>query len=317
MSKEKKLSLLSPSLLSKNPENPRLIFREEDMDVLMRSISQVGIQVPLSIYQKGKQKKYILIDGERRWRCALKLGLKTVPVIFEPEPSPLNNLLMMFNIHNVRVQWDLMALAVKVSKVKDLFWKENRKLLTKNELADLTGVSTSTITRCEELLSLPKKYQNIIWKELEKPKGEQKYTEDLFIEIKKSIKAIENYIPEIIEDYSTNNLLDIFFKKYESNIVINRVEFRNISKIARGEKVGISKEKVVEAINDFIKNPQESISKVFENSVADAYLERSYEKKIVDVIKVLKELDQDLIEEDVINLLIDLKNLIDTILKNR
>ena len=317
MAGEKKLAQLSPDKLSKNPENPRLIFREEDMDVLMRSIDQVGIQVPLSVYQKGNKEKYVLIDGDRRWRCALKLGLPKVPVIIEPEPTPLENLLMMFNIHNVRVQWDLMALAVKIDKVRSLFLKEQKRALTKTELADLTGVSTATITRCEELLSLPQKYIDIIWKELEKPKSEQKYTEDLFIEIKKSIRAIENYLPEIIEDYSPRKLLDIFFKKYESNVVSNRVEFRNISRVARGERVGVSKNKVLPILKKFIEIPEFTIQETYENSVADAYLERNYEKKISDVILALSEIDPQMLDEQTTSLLIELRNLIDRLLKQR
>jgi len=313
MTKQKRLSHISPDLITKNPENPRVIFREEELDALMRSIEQVGIQVPLSVYEKNK--KYVLIDGERRWRCSLKLGLKEVPVIIEPEPTPLNNLLMMFNIHNVRIQWDLLALAFKIAKVRELIKKEEKVELSKKEIADLTGVSTATIARCDDLLSLPKKYQDLIWEELEKPKGEQKFTEDLFIEIKKSIKTIESYLPEITNEYPPSKILDKFFTKYEKGIENNRVRFRDISKIARGEIVGIPREKILKAIKKYITQFNYTIEEAFRDSVGDAYSERTTERKLYDLLSILKEttsLDEN---DELRDILVELREQINRLIK--
>lgn len=310
---QKKLAHVNPDIIVKNPDNPRMIFREDELDALLRSIDQVGIQVPLSVYQKGN--KYVLIDGERRWRCSRKLGLQQVPIIVEPQPSPLENLLMMFNIHNVRVQWDLIALAFKIDKVRTLLKKERNVDLSKKEIADLTGVNSATIARCDELLSLPQKYQNIIWDELEKPKGEQKFTEDLFLEIKKSIKAIENYLPEIVKKYSPEKILDKFFKKYEKGIENNRVRFRDISKIARGELVGIPREKCIEVIKRYIEDFEYTIDDAFSGSVADAYSERSTERKFFDIIDFLKHTKSISEDDDLKELLIEMKKQIDRLLK--
>jgi ParB family transcriptional regulator, chromosome partitioning protein len=310
---QKKLSHVSPDVIGKNPDNPRIIFREDELDSLMRSIEQVGIQVPLSVYAKGK--KYILIDGERRWRCSRKLGLDLVPVIIEPEPTPLENLLMMFNIHNVRVQWDLLALAFKIDKVRDLVSKERRVELSKKEIADLTGVNAATIARCDELLALPKKYQEIIWKELEKPRGEQKFTEDLFLEIRKSIKTIEKYLPEVVKQFPSNRILDIFFKKYEKGVENNRVRFRDISKIARGELVGIDKKKCVSAILKYLQEFGYSISDAFSDSVEEAYSERTTERKLFDIIQFLKATVAVSEDDELRNHLLEIKKQIDRLLR--
>ena len=76
---------LSPQRIEQNPENPRLIFRQDEMDNLMFSIDRHGIQVPLAVYQDGDL--FRLIDGERRWRCAKKLNLRTVPVLVQDKPT--------------------------------------------------------------------------------------------------------------------------------------------------------------------------------------------------------------------------------------
>src|ERR1700681_1121552 len=121
-SRDAVLQEVDPDRIAPNPDNPRLIFREAEMNTLLESISEVGIKVPLSVYREGQ--RLVLIDGERRWRCAKKLNLKVVPVIVQPTPSKLENLLTMFNIHNVRVDWDLMPAALKLKEVKLLLESE-------------------------------------------------------------------------------------------------------------------------------------------------------------------------------------------------
>src|SRR5436309_14052791 len=114
---------LSPDLIDRNEDNPRLFFRSEEMDTLLASINKFGIQVPITVYDEGE--RFVLIDGERRWRCAKKLNLKKIPALVQPKPSPLNNLLLMFNIHALREQWDYLTIANKLPIVIDLHKKEN------------------------------------------------------------------------------------------------------------------------------------------------------------------------------------------------
>src|SRR5437879_6280802 len=82
--------------IDRNPENPRILFRPTEFEELLESIRRYGVQVPISVYRnKGR---YVLIDGERRWRCALKLNNKTIPALIQEKPDDLTNLLLMFNI---------------------------------------------------------------------------------------------------------------------------------------------------------------------------------------------------------------------------
>src|SRR6266487_2616549 len=54
--------------IRKNQENPRIHFTEEEMQRLTESIAIEGILVPVVVYPEDDH--YVLIDGERRWRCA-------------------------------------------------------------------------------------------------------------------------------------------------------------------------------------------------------------------------------------------------------
>src|SRR3990172_8895793 len=70
-----------------NPHNPRRLFDEEPMRILRESIKKLGVLVPLDVYPKDvkridlRKDKFVLLDGERRWRCAKELDLADVPVI--------------------------------------------------------------------------------------------------------------------------------------------------------------------------------------------------------------------------------------------
>ena len=121
--KRRKLAHLPPRQIDRNPENPRLIFRQEEMDSLLVSINEHGIQVPLTVYREADG--YRLFDGERRWRCALKLNLQTVPALIQEKPSELENLLLMYNIHALREQWDYYTIASKLTRVIQLFVAEH------------------------------------------------------------------------------------------------------------------------------------------------------------------------------------------------
>src|SRR5258706_7602252 len=153
------LQQINPDEIRKNPENPRLIFREEEMNDLLESIREVGVRVPISVYQDNQ--KYVLLDGERRWRCSKKLNLSAVPAIVQPKPTKLDNLLMMFNIHNVRVDWDIMPMALKLGDVRKMLESEG-KPATPKALAGLTGMKVAAVRRALELLDLPKRFQEMM-----------------------------------------------------------------------------------------------------------------------------------------------------------
>ena len=67
------------SLVEPNREQPRKKFNEEGIDELAASIAQYGVIQPLLV--QWKDNYYEIIAGERRWRAAMKAGLKEIPVI--------------------------------------------------------------------------------------------------------------------------------------------------------------------------------------------------------------------------------------------
>lgn len=64
-----------------NKDQPRKFFNEDALQELADSISQHGIIEPLVVTKK--ENYYLLVSGERRWRAAMKAGLKEVPVVIK------------------------------------------------------------------------------------------------------------------------------------------------------------------------------------------------------------------------------------------
>lgn len=101
---------------------PRKYFAADRMYTLKQSIKKHGIKVPLTIEDMGGG-KYLLIDGERRFRSALELGLKTVPAVIEAPKSEAERLIEQFSIQEQHESWTpvekamaILALSKVVSK---------------------------------------------------------------------------------------------------------------------------------------------------------------------------------------------------------
>jgi len=75
------VQLLPIASISPNPQQPRKIFEEDQLEDLATSIKQHGIIQPLIVIAAEGVDRYTLIAGERRLRAAKLAGLKDVPAI--------------------------------------------------------------------------------------------------------------------------------------------------------------------------------------------------------------------------------------------
>jgi ParB family transcriptional regulator, chromosome partitioning protein len=281
------LKMLSPSDIEPNPENPRLIFRQDEMESLMLSIDRHGIQVPLTVYKDGKG--YKLLDGERRWRCAKKLNLKSVPAVVQDKPTELENLVIMYNIHALREQWDYFTIASKLERVIDLFDNENGYSPNETTLSELTGLTRGAIRRCQLLINLPDRFKKMILLELEKPKLQQKFTEDFFIEMEKSLRTVVKRIPEY--EIRLDNIRDSLIEKFRKKRITAVTDFRQLSKIATAiDNLDVRKKetrKILDKVFDINNNL--NIKDAYDQSVAFEYEERKYFRYVEDIDEFLEE----------------------------
>lgn len=67
-------------LIEIDVEQPRKDF---DLEELKHSIAENGVLVPIIVQPNSKEgsETYVILDGERRYRSAVSLGLKTIPAV--------------------------------------------------------------------------------------------------------------------------------------------------------------------------------------------------------------------------------------------
>lgn len=313
MSYKADLKNIPIKLIDRNPENPRIFFRQEEMEQLYVSIKTKGLLVPISVYEDNG--KYIIIDGERRWRTFLKLNYDTIPAIIQEKPSQLDNLLLMFNIHGLREQWDIFTIAMKIERVVQLLTEELGIEPSETQLSEETGMTRGVIRRCKMIIALPERFKEMLRKELEKPKKEQTFSEDFFLEMETSLKTVNNNFPESIKDI--DNVRDILIEKYLSKIINNVTDFRKLTKIATApKKLNISSTLVKSALNKIFSSNNVSIESVYRETVESLYTDRVIANNANNFLLKLELLSkQDLKDIDLRNALIKIKEQIENLIK--
>lgn len=284
------------NLIDRNPENPRIVFRPGELSQLTESIRKLGVQVPISVYREGR--RFVLIDGERRWRCSIKLNRPTIPALIQEKPDRLSNLLLMFNIHALREQWDLLTISMKLPSVIELLENRYRRSPTEKEISSETGLLVSVIRRCKLLMGLPDKHRKIILKELYKPKPEQKFTEDFYIEMERSLKTVERAMPLLVKQIGKEQIREVLITKYKEGTISNRVDFRQIAKIARADKVSADPKVAAESLKKLFTINNYNIEEAYEDSVAYAYGERDILSRVRWLIKQLEQFDISTIDDE-------------------
>ena len=318
-SRQTYLKEISPDKVVRNPDNPRLFFRAEEMDTLMASIRRSGIQVPISVYEDDGN--YVLIDGERRWRCARKLNLQRIPAMVQQKPSPLANLLLMFNIHMLREQWDYFTIANKLPSIISLFSAENEgKEPTEPELAEISGLTRGQIRHCRLLMDLPAEYKEKLESELSLPKHLQTLSEDFFIEMERALKTVQRRVPSVVPDLNTAR--DALIDKFSNGTIDNITDFRKLSKIATSiSNLGAKEAKVRAAISDIL-NPKKKtgIKEVFAEQFEMRYDERKIGLTIDSIYEYLKGSieggSETILGADLKRRLSDLKRMIERVLRS-
>lgn len=90
--RDRKIRYIAVDEIAPNPMQPRADFNDESLNALSESICRYGFIQPLTVKKRAPRsltvngqtvcsEKYELVSGERRYRAAKRLGLKTVPCI--------------------------------------------------------------------------------------------------------------------------------------------------------------------------------------------------------------------------------------------
>jgi ParB family chromosome partitioning protein len=136
-------------LIEPNEFQPRGAMDEPRLDALAQSIKTNGIIQPIVVRRDGE--RYRIIAGERRWRAAMRAGLRTVPIaIREVESENARQQLQLALIENIQRE-DLNPIeeAMAYKRLAEDFH------LTQDDIASAVGKDRSSIANFVRLLKLP------------------------------------------------------------------------------------------------------------------------------------------------------------------
>ncbi len=160
---------IPPEQIEPNPNQPRKSFTHLEMEELINSIREYGIIQPLILTphqskleagqsEFGEGVKYQIITGERRWRAAKFLELKTVPAVIRSVKE--NQKLEISLIENIqRKDLNPMERARGYQQLMDEF------NMTQEQVAQKLGKARSSIANTLRLLVLPEAVQQAIEQE--------------------------------------------------------------------------------------------------------------------------------------------------------
>ena len=143
-------------LLRRNPNQPRKMFAEEDIDELAASIREKGVIQPLLVRPiDGAMGEYEIVAGERRWRAAQRAGLREVPAVVRTLAD--GEVLEIAIIENVqRVDLNAIEEALGYKALMEQFGR------TQEAVAEAVGKSRPHVANALRLLNLPEVVQGYV-----------------------------------------------------------------------------------------------------------------------------------------------------------
>ena len=132
-----------------NPDQPRRVFAEAELESLASSIRIHGVLQPVVVRRAGD--RYELIVGERRWRAAQRAGLDSIPaVVAEVDADDRLEVALVENVQ--RSDLNPVELAIAFRALADTG-------ATQEEIGRRVGLDRSSIANHLRLLDLSKETQ--------------------------------------------------------------------------------------------------------------------------------------------------------------
>jgi ParB family chromosome partitioning protein len=139
--------------IAPNPQQPRRVFSEADLDSLADSIRRHGVLQPIVVREAppGASRRYELVVGERRWRASQRAGRATIPATIQNiTPQALLEVALVENVQRRDLNPIELALA---------FRELAETGRTQDQIGEQVGLERSTIANHLRLLDLPKEAQ--------------------------------------------------------------------------------------------------------------------------------------------------------------
>lgn len=251
--------LLPISQVHQDNDQPRQDMDDKGARAKLRdSIEIYGIAIPLAVCQVTDE-EYKLIDGHRRYLCALDLAMEEVPCLVYEKMSEGEFESRRYEIQNNKKSWMPIEKSNALARIKTLMaFKTNR------QLADYLHMSESPIANSLQLrdqsmslLSLMHKYGL-----------SQSYMTES-VRLKPKVRKVKDIEP--------NEVLIRIFKKVEHQVIKTSRDFRKLGRVFLR---GTANEK---ELYKFLEDPDMTVEELSINTVQSGFT-----KLIEDLMQEIK-----------------------------
>lgn len=237
----KKVMEIPVDIIEVNPDQPRRIFREEELMELTESVKEYGVIQPV-VVKKNELGTYTLIAGERRLRASILAGLTKIPAIVREADSQDSAIIALVE----NVQRENLGYIEEARAYNKLIEEYG---MTQSELAVRIGKKQSTISNKIRLLTLPEDIQDALLsnrlterhaRALLKLTDDQlrRYVIERIVSHSLNVRQTEKLIEDIMlkqqeEQRKKNKISYISYKLYLNTI---RKTFNEIFQVENGAK---------------------------------------------------------------------------------
>ena len=231
---KRQLQEISVKDIAQNPQNPREEPSRTEVSDIQQSLESVGeMLVPIVVYRNPHRHrsdpKFILLDGERRWRAATELAprnrkFRKIPANIISGPlSDYENLRTMFNIHMKREEWSTAAIAEALSRLFRA--RPSLKKAPVKAIAYETGLGETEVREARQFLLMPRQArQRALSGDLD---------EYYLILLSRNMRSIQNSYSDLITVSNWTAIADAFIKKVDDGWINDARSFNSLGKAAR------------------------------------------------------------------------------------
>lgn len=148
--------ILPIAKIGPDPDQPRKSFPEDSIERLSRSLTGVGQLIPIIVRYVASEDRYLIVDGERRYRAALLTPLTDLTCVVDSEATRDTILEIQLVVNALREDVNPMEQARAWQRLA-----ESRKM-THRALAEMLNYDHTVIGRKISLLGLPDDIQAAI-----------------------------------------------------------------------------------------------------------------------------------------------------------
>lgn len=265
---------LPVDIIETDPDQPRKTFGHgagRDHNRLLKSIQYYGIEDPIKVSEL-EEGRYIIIDGHRRFGCAIELGFKTIPCRIYPKMKDGEFEARRYEIQNNRRDWRSIEKANSLHKIKIEY-----KDASQSEIADLLGITQASLFYFEELRDMRMEYL-----ELMSENNLKEYQRLSFMRLLRVLRKIKQY--------QVDDIVKIIFQKLNDNLLYRKSDFAALAKIF--STASLNEEHILQ----FLSEPKMSVTELCEITQLSGFTTQI--KNLIKELGVKKNLNIKLTEKE-------------------